>query len=80
MATPRGPRRHPLHHTPAATPHHPLFIPSTSEKAATADGGAQSSPVLMSADRPWAIVISLELFIVQAVRSVTASMTSRALG
>jgi len=40
----------------------------------------QSSSVLMSAERPCAISMSFALLSVHAVRSVTASMTSRALG
>jgi len=41
----------------------------------------QSSPaVLMSAESPWAISMSFALLSVQAVRSVTASMASRACG
>ena len=41
---------------------------------------AGHSSVLMSADRPWAISMSVLLFTVHAERSVTASMTSRACG
>ncbi len=39
--------------------------------------GRTYSSVMISADRPCAISMSLELFSVHAVRSVTASMTSR---
>jgi len=47
----------------------------------TLDGsGGQSSRVVMSAERPCAICTSRLLFSVQAVRSVTTSMTSRAEG
>jgi hypothetical protein len=41
---------------------------------------SQSSLVLISAESPCAIWISFELLSVHAVRSVTASITSRALG
>lgn len=52
-----------------------LFVKNVCSDATTA-----YSSVLMSAESPCAISMSLELFSVHAVRSVTASMTSRALG
>ncbi len=48
--------------------------------ARRADSSSQSSSVVMSADSPCAISMSFELFSVHAVRSVTASITSRPLG
>ena len=50
------------------------------DRKTRAEPAQSSSVVLISADRPWAISMSVELLSVQAVRSVTASMTSRALG